>query len=80
MGGVRRTEGKEDGGFYCKIEMSSSANKKPFPCTGKILASSTDDRKYGFYLSFLKKVKDRAKREGKKEKAFIYLGTNVTNL
>lgn len=52
--GVKRTEKKEDGGFYCKIETSSSDNKKPFPCTGKTSALATDDRKCGFYLCLKK--------------------------
>lgn len=58
-GGGKRTERKEDGGFYCKITgfycKISSDNKKPFPCTGKTSASAIDGRKYGFYLSLLKK-------------------------
>lgn len=40
--------------------MSSSDNKKLFPCTGKSPASVIDDIKYGFYLSLLKKWKDCA--------------------
>lgn len=37
--------------------MSSSDNKKPFPCTGKTPASAIDGTKYGFYLSLLKNGK-----------------------
>lgn len=71
MGGVKRTE-KKDGGFYCKIEMSSSDNKKPFPCTGKTPASAVDDIKYGFYLSLLKKWKDCAVvKDQKRENIYI---------
>lgn len=75
--GVKRTEKKEDGGFYCKIEMSSSDNKKPFPCTGKTSASATDDRKYGFYLSLLKKVKDCAVVKKEKRKRHLYISAQM---
>lgn len=55
----KRSENKKKRywGFYCKIEMSSSDNKKPFPCTGKTPASAIDGTKYGFYLSLLKNGK-----------------------
>jgi len=48
------------------MEMSSSDNKKPFPCTGKTPASAIDDIKYGFYLSLLKKLKDCTVVKGQK--------------
>lgn len=79
MEGVKITEKKGDGGFYSKIEMSLSDNKKPFPHTGKTPASAIDDVKYGFYLSLLKKLRDCAVvKEQKRED--IYLSTNVQSL
>lgn len=53
--------------------MSSSDNKKPFPCTGKTLALATDDKKYGFYLSLLKKVKDCAVVKKEKRRRHLYI-------
>lgn len=56
--------------------MSSSDNKKPFPCTGKTPASARDDTKYGFYF-FCLKMERLCSDEGAQEKRHLYVSARM---